>query len=410
MGEEWGSGWQLGDQVQLAKLGNFREELQRELEAGLRELEAGEQRRSLEEIHGINLCSNDYLELSRHPEMKEAVARAVREAQHVGGTGSRLLSGHAAVWEQLEEEFAQFAGTEAALYFGSGYMANLGLLTPLLKKDDLVFSDALNHASLIDGMRLSGARKIIYPHLDLNALEDELRKREHEHGRKLIVTESVFSMEGDIAPVTEIVGIAERYGAGVIVDEAHATGVQGPAGRGIAVRDGIAEHLAAAVHTCGKALASAGAFVCGSAVLKEHLINHARTFIFSTAMPPYMAAQIRAALGLDREMDRKREALLTKARRLANGLRSSGWDTGRTETQIIPLIIGENCEALSAAEHLRSQGFAVRAVRPPTVPPGSARLRFSLTCGIPDDELLRLENSLNSWREHLHSSTAVARA
>jgi len=389
---------------------SFSEKLGSELEVGLRGLDEREQRRSLGEIHGTNLCSNDYLELSTHPALKEAVARAVRDEQRVGGTGSRLLSGHAAVWEQLEEEFAEFAGTEAALYLGSGYLANLGLLTALLNKDDLVFSDALNHASLIDGMRLSGARKIIYPHLDLNALECELRKRANEPGRKLIVTESVFSMEGNIAPVTEIVEIAERHGTGVIVDEAHATGVQGPVGRGIAVRDGIAEHLAAAVHTCGKALASAGAFVCGSAALKEHLINHARTFIFSTAMPPYMAEQVRAALGLARGMDRERGALMAKARRLVGGLRSAGWDTGQSETQIVPLIIGENEQALSAAEHLQSQGFAVRAVRPPTVPPGSARLRFSLTCGISDDELLRLENSLNSWRENLPSSAAVARA
>lgn len=394
----------------MGKLGNFQERFQGELEAGLRELEAREQRRSLAEVHGTNLLSNDYLELSRHPALKEAVERAVRDAKLVGGTGSRLLSGHFAVWEQLEDEFAQFAGTEAALYFGSGYMANLGLLTALLKKDDLVFSDALNHASLIDGMRLSGARKIIHPHLDLDTLEAELRKHVHELGRKLIVTESVFSMEGDIAPVTEILKIAERYGAGVIVDEAHATGVQGAAGRGIALRDGVASHLAAAVHTCGKALASAGAFVCGSAALKEHLINHARTFIFSTAMPPYMAEQIRAALGLARGMDRERESLFAKAHRLRSSLRARGWDAGKSSTQIVPWIIGENEQVLSAAEHLQSQGFAVRAVRPPTVPAGSARLRFSLTCGISDDELLRLENSLNSWREKLHSSTAVARA
>ena len=389
---------------------NFQENFQRELQAGLRELEAREQRRTLDEIHGTNLLSNDYLELSKHPALKEAVERAVRNARHVGGTGSRLLSGHAAVWEQLEEEFAQFAGTEAALYFGSGYMANLGLLTALLKRDDLVFSDALNHASLIDGLRLSGARKIIYPHLDLNALEAELRKHAHEHGRKLIVTESVFSMEGDIAPVTQILELAERFGAGVIVDEAHATGVQGCAGQGIAFRDGVTRQLAAAVHTCGKALASAGAFVCGSAALKEHLINYARTFIFSTAMPPYMAEQIRAALGLAQGMDRERESLLAKAERLRSSLRAGGWDSGKSSTQIVPWIIGENEQALSAAEHLQSQGFAVRAVRPPTVPPGSARLRFSLTCGISDDELLRLENSLNSWREKLHSPTAVARA
>ncbi len=229
-------------------------------------------------------------------------------------------------------------------------------------------------------------------------------------GRKRIVSGGVFGREGEIARVTEIVKIAERYVAGVIVDEAHATGVQGPEGRGIGVRDGIAQHLAAAVHTCGKALASAGAFVCGSAALKEHLINHARTFIFSTAMPPYMAEQIRAALGLARAMDREREALMAKARRLADGLRLRGWDISSGKTQIVPLIIGENEQALRAAEHLQSQGFAVRAVRPPTVPPGSARLRFSLTCGISDDELLRLENSLNSWRENLPSSAAVARA
>lgn len=389
---------------------DFQKRFQEELEAGLRGLEAREQRRSLAEVHGTNLLSNDYLELSKHPALKEAVQRAVRDAQSVGGTGSRLLSGHAAVWQQLEEEFAQFAGTEAALYFGSGYVANLGLLTALLKKDDLVFSDALNHASLIDGVRLSGARKIIYPHLDLNTLEAELRKHADERGRKLVVTESVFSMEGDIAPVTEMVKITERYGAGVIVDEAHATGIQGASGRGIAVREGIAEHLAATVHTCGKALASAGAFVCGSAALKEHLINHARTFIFSTAMPPYIAEQIRAALGLARGMDRERERLLAKAERLRGSLREWGWDSGKSSTQIVPWIIGENEQALGAAEHLQSQGFAVRAVRPPTVPPGSARLRFSLTCGISDDELLRLENSLNSWREKLHSPTAVARA
>ena len=278
-----------------------------------------------------------------------------------------------------------------------------------MKKDDLVFSDALNQASLIDGMRLSDARKIIYSHLDSNTLEAELQKYA-QRARKLILSESVLGMEGDVAPVKQIIELAERYGAGVIVDEAHAPGVQGPAGRGIAVRDGIAQQLAAGVHTCGKALASAGAFVCGSAALKEHLINHARTFVFSTAMPRYMAKQVRAALGLARGMDRERQELMAKARRLADGLRADGWYTGRSDTQIVPLIIGENEHALGAGEHLQSQGFAVRAVRPPTVPPGSARLRFSLTCGISDDELLRLENSLHIWREKNHSSTAVARA
>jgi len=389
---------------------NFQDSFHRELESELRGLEAQSRRRSLAEIRGVNFCSNDYLGLAEHPALKKAIAEAVQIATRTGGTGSRLLSGHVAAWQEIEEEFARFAGTEAALYFGSGYAANLGLLTSLLKKEDLVFSDALNHASLIDGIRLSGARKFIYPHLDLNALEDGLRKHAQDRCRKLIVTETVFSMDGDAAPVTELLALADRYGAGVIVDEAHATGVHGPSGRGIAAKHGNVQYLAAAVHTCGKALASAGAFACGSAILKEHLINHARTFIFSTAMPPYMAEQIRAALRLALAMDKEREGLLARAKRLAVGLRSHGWNTGNSATQIVPVVIGENEEAVAAAEFLQQEGFAVRAIRPPTVPEGSARLRFSLTCGIGEDEIARLENGMRAWRDHACSTAAAARA
>src|SRR6267378_4067049 len=185
---------------------NFQLSFHRELESGLRGLEAQSRRRSLAEIRGINFCSNDYLGLAEHPALKKAVAEAVQVATRTGGTGSRLLSGQVAAWHEVEEEFARFAGTEAALYFGSGYAANLGLLASLLKKEDLVFSDALNHASLIDGIRLSGARKVIYPHLDLNALECGLRTHANEHGpgRRFAVTESVFSMDGDVAPLAEI--------------------------------------------------------------------------------------------------------------------------------------------------------------------------------------------------------------
>ncbi len=389
---------------------NFQVRFHRELEDGLRGLEARSLRRSLAEIRGVNLCSNDYLGLAEHPALKKAVAEAVRGAMRTGGTGSRLLSGHAAIWDEVEEEFARFAGTEAALYFGSGYAANLGLVTSLLKKEDLVFSDALNHASLIDGIRLSGARKIIYPHLDLSVLEAGLRNHAQERCRKLIVTESVFSMDGDVAPVTELLALADRYGAGVIVDEAHGTGVHGPSGRGIAAEHGNVRYLAAAVHTCGKALASAGAFVCGSAVLKEHLINHARTFIFSTAMPPYMAGQIRAALQLALAMDKEREILLVRSKRLAASLRSQGWKTGNSTTQIVPVVVGENEAALAAAEFLRLEGFAVRAIRPPTVPQGSSRLRFSLTCGIAEDELMRLEDCMNAWRDKACRSAAAGTA
>jgi 8-amino-7-oxononanoate synthase len=262
----------------------------------------------------------------------------------------------------------------------------------------VVFSDELNHASLIDGIRLSGARKVIYAHVDLNALEAGLREHAAASGRKFVVTETVFSMDGDVVPLRELVGLAERFGAGVIVDEAHATGVHGPSGRGIAAEAGMWGHVIGVTHTCGKALASAGAFVCGSAVLKEHLINHARTFIFSTAMPPYMAGQIRAALRLARGMDAQRAELLSRSRRLAAGLRAQGCDTAGSSTQIVPVVVGGNEEALAAAEYLQQQGFAVRAIRPPTVPEGRARLRFSITAAIAAGELERLEDCLGTWR------------
>ena len=375
--------------------------LRGELEEGLRGLEARSQRRSLCEIAGVNLCSNDYLGLAEDERLRAAVMEAVREAPRVGGTGSRLLSGQLRVWDEIEQEFAEFAGTEAALYFGSGYAANMGVLTSLLGKSDTVFSDELNHASLIDGIRLSGARKVIYPHLDLDALERALREQAGTSGRKFVVTETVFSMDGDVVPLRDLVALAERFGAGVIVDEAHATGVHGSSGRGISAEAGVASGsgvVVAAIHTCGKALASAGAFVCGSAVLKEHLINHARTFIFSTAMPPYMAGQIRAALRLALGMDARRAKLLSGARRVAAGLHALGYDTAGSSTQIVPVVVGGNEEALAAAEFLQQQGFAVRAIRPPTVKPGRARLRFSVTCAIAAGELERLENCLGTWR------------
>jgi 8-amino-7-oxononanoate synthase len=377
------------------------------MQDGLRDLEKREQRRTLVEtsVRGdfsrvsVNLCSNDYLGLSDSEELHAAVVEAVRTAARVGGTGSRLLSGHLHDWDRLEQEFAEFAGTEAALYFGSGYAANIGLLTSILGKDDIVFSDELNHASLIDGMRLSGAHKIIYRHLDLNDLETALRTATPgAAGRKFVVTESVFSMDGDVADVTELASLCARYGAGLILDEAHAIGVHGPNGRGIAAVANLTGEVIAMTHTCGKALASAGAFVCGSATLRDHLINHARTFIFSTAMPPYMAGQIRAALRIARRMDADRALLLANARRLTTELRSQGCDTANSASQIIPIIVGANDEAIAAAEFLQNEGFAVRAIRPPTVPQNRARLRLSLTSAIAASELDRLANCLASWR------------
>ena len=370
-----------------------------ELAESLRVLEQRDQLRELATIPGVNFCSNDYLGLAEDARLKRAVLLAVEHSARVGGTGSRLLSGHDAVWNELEEEFAEFAGTEAALYFSSGYAANVGLLSAVLGKNDVVFSDQLNHASLIDGIRLSGARKEIYPHLDMNALEALLRAHSGGRGRRVVVTESVFSMDGDLADLRAIHSIAEKNDASVIVDDAHATGVFGPRGAGMAMRSGLAESVLAVVHTCGKALGSAGALVCGSKVLRDYLVNHARTLIFSTAMPPYMAGQIRAALRLAREMDREREMLLRNAQEFALGLRGAGWDTAGTASQIVPVVIGENDETVAAAEYAQQRGFAVRAIRPPTVAKGSARLRLSLTAKIAESELRRLRESLQSWRE-----------
>jgi 8-amino-7-oxononanoate synthase len=388
----------------------FTESLLAELQAGLRALESRSQRRTLVEITGVNLCSNDYLGLADNPALKQSVIEAMLKATRIGGTGSRLLSGHAAVWNEVEEEFAAFAGSEAALYFGSGYAANIGLLTSLAGKNDVILSDALNHASIIDGIRLSGARKIIYPHRDLNVLESSLKENQSKPGRKLIVTETVFSMDGDVAPVNEIVALAAKYGAGVILDEAHSTAVHGPGGRGIAAQFLADGRVLAAMHTCGKALASAGAFVCGSAVLREHLINHARTFIFSTAMPPYMAEQIRAALRLAAGMDTERAELHSRSQDFAESLQRDGWQTLATTTQIVPAVIGANDAAVAAAEFLQRAGFAVRAIRPPTVAPGTARLRFSVMHKISAVELEKVAAALSTWRAQSHHPIALALA
>jgi 8-amino-7-oxononanoate synthase len=374
------------------------EKIVREMESELANLRERSQLREFAQLPGVNFCSNDYLGLAEDSRLKLAVLEAVGKSARVGGTGSRLLSGHDPVWNELEEEFAAFAGTEAALYFSSGYAANIGLLTAVLGKDDVVFSDAQNHASLIDGIRLSGARKEIYPHRDLNYLERALQLHECESCRKLIVTDSVFSMDGHIADLRAMQNLGERYGASLIVDEAHATAVHGPGGEGIVAQAGLKEEVLAVVHTCGKALASAGGFVCGSRVLREFLINRARTLIFSTAAPPYMAGQIRAALRLAGGMNHERKVLLDRSSVLAAGLNAAGWGKRRQSSQIVPVVLGSNEDAISAAGFLQEQGFAVRAIRPPTVPAGSARLRLSLTTRITNEHVAAVLAALKSWR------------
>jgi len=381
--------------------------LRRRIAGELDELRRGQLFRTLDHPAGIPLSSNDYLGLAGDPRLAAETIRAIREGGRVGSTGSRLLAGNSKGWERAEEEFATFAGTEAALFFSSGYAANAGLVSALARPGDLVFSDSLNHASLIDGMRLSGARKVIYPHGDLVHLEEALARHRREPGAKLIVTESLFSMDGDLAPLGELAALARKYGAELIVDEAHAVGVFGPEGRGLAAEARIASELLAIVHTCGKALGSAGAFVCSSREVKQYLVNHARTFVFSTAAPPYLARQIRAAVGLARGMGAERAHLQAIAAALRDGLRAEGFDIGASASQIVPLLAGTSEAALAWAESLREDGFAVRAIRPPTVPEGTARLRLSLTAALGREEIERLLRACVRARERTNRAVAA---
>lgn len=368
--------------------------LTKRMASRLSDLERQSQMRELSTIQGVNLCSNDYLGLSTDPRLKESLQEGLEYSERISATGSRLLSGHHAVWDELEARFAAFAGTEAALFFNSGFAANTGLLSALLGPGDVVFSDALNHASIIDGIRLSGVHKVIYPHGDLNFLADAMRGHSQTSGSRVIVTESIFSMDGDRAPLNELFQLAARYGAEIIVDEAHATGVCGPHGRGLVAELGLAQEALAVVHTCSKALASAGAVICGSKTLKQFLINHARSFIFSTALPPYLAFQVRAALQLINPMEAERDHLASLSTRLRERLRSEGFDCGARDSHIVPLMIGSNAAALDLAMALQERGFAVRAIRSPSVPPGTERLRLSLTARLTMSDIDRFMDSV----------------
>jgi 8-amino-7-oxononanoate synthase len=383
-------------------------ELNQRILAELSDLEARAQLRSLESLQGTDLNSNDYLGLSTYPRIKQAVLESVNSAARMASTGSRLLSGHDEAWDILEREFAQWVGAEAALYFTSGYAANVGVLGALLRAEDVVFSDSANHASLIDGIRLAKCRRVVFPHLDLNFLEDELRRSASGDGTGVIVVESIFSMEGDRAPLADLAALASRYGAELIVDEAHATGVRGPRGSGCVAEAGLSGKVLATVHTCGKALAAAGAFVCGSENLRRFLINRARTFIFSTALPPYFASQVATGMNLAREADGDREHLARLGAFLRDELRANGFEPGSSDSQIVPVILGPNEVAIQFADYLRARGFGVRAIRPPTVPEGTARLRLSVTSKLSKDMLAELVAALVQARTESPAARAFS--
>lgn len=374
--------------------------------AELADLELRSELRQLETVRGVDLSSNDYLGLAGDPRMKVALLEGVYSASRLASTGSRLLSGHHEAWTQLERDFARWVGAETALYFTSGYAANVGLLSALLRPEDTVFSDSANHASLIDGMRLAKCRRVIFPHRDLNFLEDALRQPAPAAGARLIVVESIFSMEGDRAPLPDLANLAERYGAELVVDEAHATGVAGPRGCGAVAAAGLSAQVLATVYTCGKAMAAAGAFVCGSEKLRSFLVNRARTFLFNTGLPPYFAAQIFAGMSLAQDAEPERAHLAKLSSFLRHELRSHGFEIQGSDSQIVPVVLGSNEAAIYFAEYLTAKGFGIRAIRPPTVPSGSARLRVSLTARLSEETVAELVAALVEAR----GTTSTARA
>jgi len=331
------------------------------------------------------LCSNNYLGLADHPRVREAAADAAMR-WGVGAGASRLVSGTMTIHRRLEDRLATFEHSEGCVLFGSGYLANAGAIGALAGRGDAVFSDELNHASIVDGCRLSRAEVLVYRHCDLDHL-DWLIRRYGGSGRRLIVTDSVFSMDGDPAPLIEIVELAREHGARTIVDEAHATGALGPGGRGAIAQAGLEGEIDIVIGTLGKALGSYGAYACARAETIRYLINTARPLIFSTAPPPPAVAGALAALELLEERPHRVQRLRSNARVLRRALAAEGVPLEDVEMHIVPLIIGDERAAMSLCEKALERGVFAQAIRPPTVAPGTSRLRLAVMASHTADEL-----------------------
>lgn len=358
-------------------------------EASLRGLARKSRLRTLTGRAGLDFASNDYLGLAGSKRLADAVAAALANGTPVGATGSRLLRGNDPQHEALEQKAAKFFGAERALFFGGGYVANFAVLTTLPQKGDLIVLDKLIHASAHEGARAGRAEVVEARHNDAGAVDDVIRSWRGKGGigRAWIVAESLYSMDGDRAPLDELAAVADRHEAFLFVDEAHATGVYGPEGRGLAHhlegRDNVV-----VLHTCGKALGASGALVTAPTVLCEYLVNRCRPFIYATAPSPLMAVAAAAALDIVAGEPERRERLarlvdLAGSRAEALGFSPSG-------SQILPVVIGDNARAMQLADALQARGFDVRGIRPPTVPEGTARLRISLTLNVDEDDVAAL--------------------
>lgn len=342
----------------------------------------------------VDFSSNDYLGLASDERIVAAAIAGVRE-HGVGSGAARLISGNSPEHELLERDIAAFFGAERALTFSSGYAANVGTIPALVSRGDVIFADALNHASLIDGCRLSRADVHVYPHGDVPALAALLDRHRAAARRALIVTDGLFSMDGDLAPIAELVDLAHGADAWTVVDDAHAAGVIGANGRGSASVAGRAGQVDVTIGTLGKAFGAAGAFVYGSATLIQYLLNRARSFVFSTAMLPAQAAAARAALGIVAAESQRRDAVAGNARLLCDMLTRIGLSApASVDGPIVPLLIGDESRTMEIGDALARRGFLVGAVRPPTVPPGGSRLRITASAAHTREQIEALAGAL----------------
>ena len=340
----------------------------------------------------LNFCSNDYLGLANDARIKAAALEAIEE-YGFGSGASRLICGNMLAHEKLEADLAQFKNTESALLFSSGYMANTGIIPALMDHRSVVLSDKLNHASIIDGIILSRAKLVRYPHADMQALQGIL-KNCPAAGRKLIVTDTVFSMDGDRAPLKDIVDLARRYEAMVMVDEAHAFGVLGACGGGLVEELALGGQVDIQMGTLSKAAGCFGAYACGTKILQEYLINKSRSFIYTTAMPPAWAHAARTALQIIRQESQLRRQLQANADYLRAEFQRMGFDTMNSSTPIIPILVKDPLRAVAMSRQLLQQGIFVQAIRPPTVPMGTARLRLTVMATHTQEDLDQLLNAL----------------
>jgi 8-amino-7-oxononanoate synthase len=380
----------------MSDVANRLEELRRSgLHRRLRAVEGAQGPRIvLDGAEVLLLCSNNYLGLAEHPRVREAAAEAAMR-WGAGAGASRLISGNMAPHRGLEERLADFKGTQSALLFGSGYLANTGTIAALTGRGEVVFSDELNHASIIDGCRLSRAETFVYRHGDAEHLAWGLRRAGDR--ASLVVTDGVFSMDGDIAPLTELLGLARRHRSRLLVDEAHATGAVGPVGRGSVADAGLSSEVdVVVVGTLGKALGSYGAYVCASAGVIELLVNAARPFIFSTAPAPPSVRAASAALELLASEPGRVEQLRRNADAMRSELWAAGLDPGRSRTQILPIIVGDAVAATALCERALERGAFAQAIRPPTVPEGTSRLRLTVMATHTPRELRRAARSISA--------------